>query len=329
MSDKIIRWGIIGCGKVTEIKSGPAYQKTPGFELLAVMRRDENLLRSYAQRHNISKYTTNADEIIHDNDIDAIYIATPPDSHKEYALKVAEAGKICCIEKPMAPSYSDCIEITNAFEEKNLPLFVAYYRRSLPRFNKVKQLINDHAIGQIRHISWHLSKALNPLDLSGEYNWRTDKQIAPGGYFDDLASHGLDLFTYLLGDIENASGISTNQQELYPAKDAITACWIHQNGITGTGSWNFGCNTREDKVEIYGSKGKMTFSVFDELAILLENENGIQEEFIENPENIQLYHVQNMRDHLLGKLIHPSTGKSASHTAWVMDKILGRVTLQR
>lgn len=325
MSDKIIRWGIIGCGKVTEIKSGPAYQKTPGFELLAVMRRDENLLRSYAQRHNISKYNTNADEIIHDSDIDAIYIATPPDSHKEYALKVAEAGKICCIEKPMAPSYSDCIEITSAFEKKNLPLFVAYYRRSLPRFNKVKQLINNNSIGEIRHISWHLSKAPNPLDLSGEYNWRTDKQIAPGGYFDDLSSHGLDLFTFLLGDIENASGIATNQQELYPAKDAVAACWIHQNGITGTGSWNFGCNTREDKVEIYGGKGKMTFSVFDELPIQLENENGIREEFIENPENIQLYHVQNMREHLLGKLNHPSTGKSASHTAWVMDKILGRL----
>ncbi|GAB7087346.1 Gfo/Idh/MocA family protein [Marinifilum fragile] len=325
MSDKIIRWGIIGCGKVTEIKSGPAYQNTPGFELLAVMRRDENLLRSYAQRHNISKYTTNADEIIHDSDIDAIYIATPPESHKEYALKVAEAGKICCIEKPMAPSYSDCIEITSTFEKKNLPLFVAYYRRSLPRFNKVKQLINDNSIGQIRHISWHLSKAPNPLDLSGEYNWRTDKQIALGGYFDDLAGHGLDLFTFLLGDIENASGIATNQQKLYPAKDAVAACWIHQNGITGTGSWNFGCNTREDKVEIYGGKGKMTFSVFDELPIQLENENGIREEFIENPENIQLYHVQNMREHLLGKLNHTSTGKSASHTAWVMDKILGRL----
>ncbi|RKD98520.1 Gfo/Idh/MocA family protein [Marinifilum flexuosum] len=325
MSDKIIRWGIIGCGKVTEIKSGPAYPKTLGFELLAVMRRDENLLHSYAKRHNISKYSTNANEIIHDNDIDAIYIATPPDSHKEYALKVAEAGKICCIEKPMAPSYSDCIEITSAFENKNLPLFVAYYRRSLPRFNKVKQLINNNSIGKIRHISWHLSKAPNLLDLSGEYNWRTDNQIAPGGYFDDLASHGLNLFTYLLGDIENASGISTNQQELYPAKDAIAACWIHKNGITGSGSWNFGCNTREDKVEIYGSKGKLTFSVFDEFPIQLENENGIQEEFIENPENIQLYHVQNMRDHLLGKLIHPSTGKSASHTAWVMDKILGHI----
>ncbi|MCY1634125.1 Gfo/Idh/MocA family protein [Marinifilum sp. D737] len=325
MSDKIIGWGIIGCGKVTEIKSGPAYQKTIGFELLAVMRRNENLLHSYAQRHNILKYTTNANEIIHDNDIDAIYIATPPDSHKEYALKVAEAGKICCIEKPMAPSYSDCIEITNAFEEKNLPLFVAYYRRSLPRFNKVKQLINNNSIGEIRHISWHLSKAPNPLDLSGEYNWRTNNQIAPGGYFDDLASHGLDLFTYLLGDIENASGIATNQQKLYPAKDAIAACWIHKNGITGSGSWNFGCNTREDKVEIYGSKGKLTFSVFDELAILLENEKGIQEEFIENPENIQLYHVQNMREHLLGKMNHPSTGKSASHTAWVMDKILGGI----
>jgi predicted dehydrogenase len=325
MGNKTIQWGIIGCGKVTEKKSGPAYQKTEGFSLKAVMRRNADLVKDYAKRHGVEKYYSNAYELINDDEIEAIYIATPPDSHKEYALQVAKAGKICCIEKPMAPSYADCIAIEETFRKAKLPLFVAYYRRSLPRFNRVKQLIEERVIGNIRHIRWHLSKPPNQLDLSGNYNWRTDDRIAAGGYFDDLASHGLDLITYLLGNISEAKGISLNQQMLYPAKDSLTACWVHENGITGTGSWNFGCNEREDKVEIYGSNGKLEFSVFDEAAIVISSEPGRKEEFIENPENIQLYHVQNMREHLNGNMIHPSTGESGSHTAWVMDKILGKL----
>ena len=321
----LIRWGILGCGSVTELKSGPAYQKIEGFELAAVMRRDADKAKDFAKRHKIAKFYSNADELIHDNDIDAIYIATPPDSHKYYAVKVAEAGKICCIEKPLAPNHEDCMEICEAFSTKEIPLFVAYYRRSLPRFKQVKKWIDNNSIGDIRHIRWHLSKPANQLDLSGQYNWRTDPEIAPGGYFDDLASHGLDLFIHLLGDIEDASGISTNQQNLYKAKDAITACWLHKNGIIGTGSWNFGCSQREDIVEIFGSKCKITFSVFDEAPLLLSNQNGTNEVFIDNPENIQLYHVQNIREQLIGNIQHPSNGLTASHTAWVMDKIFGKI----
>ena len=126
----------------------------------------------------------------------------------------------------------------------------------------------------------------------------------------------------MLSDIKTVTGLSLNQQDLYSSKDAVTACWIHKNGVTGSGSWNFGCNTREDSVEIYGSKGKIEFSVFDEKSLQLTTEKGKNELFIENPENIQLYHVKNIREHLLGNSKHPSTGQSAAHTAWVMDQIL-------
>ncbi len=322
---KILNWGIIGCGSVTELKSGPAYQKADGFVLKAVMRRNSEKAADYAERHGVEKFYSNADELINDTEIDAIYIATPPDSHKYYALKVAEAGKPCCIEKPLAPSYEDSLSIVKCFEEKKLPLFVAYYRRSLPRFQKVKKWLDSGSIGDIRHVSWHLSKPANEIDYSGVYNWRTDPKIAPGGYFDDLASHGLDLFAYLFGDFKEVVGLYKNQQGFYKAKDAVVASWFHEKGISGTGSWNFGTAIRQDKVEIYGSKGKIEFSVFDEIPLKITNENGIQELFIENPKNIQLYHVQNMRDHLQGIMEHPSSGVTAAHTNWVMDKILGTI----
>jgi len=319
---KVYKWGIIGCGNVTEIKSGPAFQKVEGFELHAVMRRDIEKAKDYADRHNVSKFYGNADDLINDPEIDAVYIATPPDSHMYYALKVADAGKICCIEKPMAPSYKECLLINNTFEEKKIPLFVAYYRRSLPRFNKIKSWIDSKKIGKVKHINWHLSKPANHIDLSKTYNWRTDIKIAHGGYFDDLASHGIDLFEYLLGDITDAHGIAVNQQDLYTAMDAVSGSWLHKSGVTGSGSWNFGTEKREDKVQVYGESGKISFSVFDDESITIEHGTYKESLFIENPENIQLFHVQNMKNHLSKNKAHPSTGKTALHTTWVLDRIL-------
>lgn len=320
----IMRWGIIGCGNVTEVKSGPAYTLTSGFELYGVMRRDLSKAKDYAKRHGVPFYTDNADEIINNPKIDAVYIATPPDSHKFYGLKVAEAGKPCCIEKPMAPSYSDSLTIYNAFAKKDIPLFIAYYRRSLPRFLQLKKWLDSGYVGEVRHISWFKSRNASRMDLGQQYNWRTDATIAPAGYFDDLASHGLDLFTFLLGEIKDAKGVAVNQQRLYAAKDAISGSWLHESGVTGVGSWIFGARLPQDKVEIYGSEGEIRFSVLGEEPIELQTPSGTESLFIEHPKHLHQYHVANMKDHLMGKAQHPSTGKTGLHTSWVMDQILGK-----
>jgi 1,5-anhydro-D-fructose reductase (1,5-anhydro-D-mannitol-forming) len=322
---KTIRWGFIGCGSVTEVKSGPAFRKVEGFDVAAVMRRDLSKAEDYAKRHGIGKFYNNAGQLIHDPEVDAVYIATPPDTHKNYALQVADAGKPCCIEKPMAPNYSDCVEIISAFEQQAIPLFVAYYRRSLPRFNQVKQWLKNGDIGSVKHVSWHLVRPPYSRDFEPAYVWRTDPEIAYGGYFDDLGSHGIDLITYLLGEISHASGHSTNQHHLYSAQDAVTGSWLHKSGVTGCGYWNFGCFSDEDKVSIFGSEGKIEFSMFKNEPLRLINDSGNFDVMIEHPENIQFFHIKAMRDHLAGLSEHPSTGISACHTSWVMDKILGKL----
>lgn len=320
--EKPLRWGVIGCGAVAEIKSVPAYKITPGFEVAMVMRRDSEKAEDYAKRHRIPRWTTDADEVIGNPNIDAVYIATPPDTHKFYALKVVAAGKPCCIEKPMAPTYDDSLAIYEAFRKGDVPLFIAYYRRSLPRFLKVKQWLDDGLIGEVRHIHWQKTKPPSELDLSKKYNWRTDLAIARGGYFDDLASHGLDLFIFLLGDIVEVNGTATNQLGLYTAFDAVAAHWMHDGGITGTGNWNFGTHDRTDKVEILGSEGSIRFAVLDEAPIELNNASGHQALEIAHPEHIQEFHAGNIKHHLLGESVHPSTGKTGLHTSWVMEKIL-------
>ena len=313
---------MVGCGSVTELKSAPAYQQTPGFVLQAVASRTPAKAADYARRHGVPDVYDDPSALIHAPGIDAVYVATPPDSHERYGLEVARAGKICCIEKPLAPSYAACVALRDAFRERGLPLFVAYYRRSLPRFQKVREWLESGLIGEPRAALWTFAKPANDLDRSGGANWRTDAAAAPGGYFDDLASHGLDLLTYLLGDVEAAVGLSTNQQGLYSAKDAVTGSWLHQSGVVGSGSWTFGARERIDRVELFGSDGKITFSVFGEVPLTLRGRTD-DEIFIDNPKHIQRFHVLNMQRHLAGEMTHPSTGDSATHTAWVMSKILG------
>lgn len=317
-----LRWGIIGCGDVTEVKSGPAYQKTPDFILHGVTRRNYTAAQDYARRHNVEHVYQTAEDLINDDAIDAVYIATPPDSHEHYGLMVAAARKPCCIEKPLAPSHEQSENIVSAFAESNTPLFVAYYRRTLPRFIKVKTLLDEGAIGEPRYVHWELSAPASELDLSGEYNWRTDSAVARGGYFDDLASHGLDLLAYYLGDMEDVSGTALNQQGLYSAYDSLSASWKHKNGVNGTAIWNFSSYKSVDTVSIVGSKGEIQFPVFHDGPVALKNESGTQKFQIEHPLHVQSGHVEAMRNTLLDGVAHPSTGESALHTSWVMEQIL-------
>ena len=317
-----IRWGIIGCGDVCEVKSAPAYQQVKGFELYAVMSRNIDKAKDFAQRHNVEKYYANAQQLIDDPEIDAIYIATPPDSHCQYALMVAAANKICCIEKPMALDFAQCQKIQDAFADKNVPLFVAYYRRCLPGFQTLKQCLQQNEIGQPRHISWDYSRAPSDTDISRGQNWRTQKEVAPGGYFDDIACHGLDIMTYLLGEVSQASGIATNQQGLYTSYDAISASLLFECGASGSGSWNFGSYYQQDKVKILGSSGYIEFSIFDDAPALIVNQAGTKQINMGKPTPIQLNFVQAIHDQLSGIRPHPGMGDSAAHTSWIMDNIL-------
>lgn len=321
----MIRWAMIGCGAVTEKKSAPSYQKTEGFALTHVYCRDIDKARDYAARHDIAHFTDEVETILQNPDVDAVYIATPPDSHLHFARLVAEAGKICSIEKPLAPSFAEAKVIVSLFASKNIPLFVSYYRRSLPRFQKVKEWIESGAIGEVRQVRLQMARRATELDRSGTYNWRTDREVAYGGYFDDVASHALDLMHFLFGNIKEASGFSYNQQGLYSAKDAIVGSWMHESGVMGVGSWNYGVNEFEDLVTIEGSLGKIIFHVLSEKPIVLTRNDKEESLHFEDPENIQIYHTQNIHRALSENFQNLSTGETALHTSWVMDRILGKI----
>jgi 1,5-anhydro-D-fructose reductase (1,5-anhydro-D-mannitol-forming) len=214
---KTVRWGIIGCGNVTEVKSGPAFQQAEGSELVAVMRRDAALAEDYARRHGVPRWYADAEALIADPEVDAVYIATPPHMHRPYTLAAARAGKPVYVEKPMALNAAECREMIDACEAARVPLFVAYYRRSLPRFLKVKELVDGGAIGAVRTVQITLTQPL-ALPDGGELPWRVRPEIAGGGHFVDLASHTLDFLDYVLGPIQRRTRSA-------PPSSSPAACW--------------------------------------------------------------------------------------------------------
>jgi predicted dehydrogenase len=320
----MIKWGIIGCGNVTEVKSGPAFSKVENSRLVAVMRRDASLAEDYARRHNVPKFYSNASELINDPEVNAVYIATPPGSHMEYALEVIRAGKPVYIEKPMAVSFAECEKINNAARKHNIPVFVAYYRRALPGFLMVKKMIEDGVIGKVLFVQMQLFKFPSPDERSGKLPWRVDPKIAGGGHFFDLASHQLDWLDYVFGPVQKVKSVVTNHSGLYEAEDFVAADFVFPNNVICTGTWSFSVSPEasRDTIEIIGDKGTISFSTFDFKPIVVTNGSGTAEYVNERPEHVQLFLINKIVKALEGKGESPSTGITGARTSWVMDEVV-------
>ena len=322
---KIINWGIIGCGDVCEKKSGPSFYKIEHSNLEAVMRRDPDKVKDYAMRHKVDKYYTDADLLIADPQVNAVYIATPPNTHMKYAIKAMQAGKPVYVEKPMGMNSAECEEMIRVSEATNQKLFVAFYRRALPYFLKVKELLESEVIGNVLTVEVKQYRSPRLSDLtSSDHTWRVNKDIAGEGYFYDLAPHTLDILDFLLGEITDAKGFSANLGQFYEVKDTISAILKFKSGIIGSGRWCFvtSAQTDVDSIIITGTKGEIRFSTFAFSPILLLSDTVSESFDIPSPEHIQQPLIQTIVDELRGVGKCPSTGVSGARTSRVMDLIL-------
>lgn len=320
-----VNWGMIGCGDVAEVKSGPPLYKTENSNLVAIMRRNESLARDYAARHNVPSYYTDVDKLINDPHVNAVYIATPPDTHCEYTLRVADAGKPVYVEKPMARNHAECLTMIDACDKVGVPLFVAYYRRALPNHVKVKELIDSGAIGQVRFVNIRLYWPLNKqIQVDGKLPWRIDPQVSGGGFFFDLASHTFDFLDFALGPISQANGMSANQSGLYAAEDIVAAHFEFSSGVIGSGLWCFSVSpdAETETIEVVGDEGRIEFSSFSQKPVRLENSEGLQTFQPEVPQHMHQPLVETIVDDLLQRGTCPSTGVSAARSSWVMDEIV-------
>lgn len=315
-----VRWGIVGCGDVTEVKSGPGFQQAAGSALVAVMRRDRGKAQDYARRHGVPRAYDNADALIADPEVDAVYVATPPASHASLALRVAAARKPCLVEKPMARSHAECAQMLDAFRQAGVPLWVAYYRRALPRFLKLRELVRDGAIGRVTTVHVQVTDRLATGDAAG--NWRFDPGTAGAGLFLDLASHCFDLLDFLLGPITTAHGVAMNTGGAYAAEDVTAAAFRFGDRAAGTGLWNFNADAKTDLLTVTGSEGIAVSPVFSDTDLVVTR-GGVREVIeVRNPPHVHQPLIQSIVDELRGRGRCESTGESGARTSWVMDQCL-------
>lgn len=317
-----INWGIIGCGDVTEVKSGPAFNKVPRSSLLAVMRRDALKAADYAQRHKVSKWYSDAAALINDKDIDAIYVATPPGSHEEYAIAAMRAGKPVYVEKPMSTDAASCARMQRVAEETGVKLCVAHYRRALPMFLKVKELLDTHTIGDIRTVRISmLQPDKSAMITQTSDNWRVDPAIAGAGLFYDLAPHQLDLVVYFFGEPSEVYGLSANQAKLYKAEDAVTGIMRLPGNILFNGQWCFvvDATIQEDICEINGSEGKIAFPVFGH-QLTVTTKAGTDTFSFEPPAHIQQPMIEKVVNYFLDSTENPCSAADAIVSMKIMER---------
>jgi len=311
---KKINWGIIGCGDVTEVKSGPAFNKVPRSSLVAVMRRDAARAQDYAQRHQVPRWYSDAGQLINDPEVNAIYIATPPSSHEAYAVAAIRARKPVYVEKPMALNFAAAQQMTMAAEMAGVPLVVAHYRREWPLFKKVQQLLAEKAIGEVRLARLEFFKRpLLPEDLSIAKNaWRVDPAIAGGGLFHDLAPHQLDLMFHFFGAAAKIKGIATNQSAQYAADDMVAGNILFDTGVAFSGAWCFAAGADCDRCEIIGSEGTIRFGFFSGHTIALTK--GDQTTYFDFVplQHVQQPMIEQVVKYFLNEAPNPCTGAAGA-----------------
>ena len=322
-----VRWGIIGSGALCEKKSGPAFYSVPHSRLMAVMRRNKDAAADFARRHHVPRWYSRAEQLIADPEVNAIYVATPPSTHAEYAIAAMQAGKPVYVEKPMAASVAECEAMAAVSAQTGVPLFVAYYRRSLPYFRKVQALLAEEAIGKPLAVYVRLFRQPSPADALPELRpWRIVPAIAGAGYFYDLASHTLDILDLLLGPITGVAGHTANLGGLYEAEDTLSASFQFTSGAVGSGEWSFVAppESATDTIEILGTRGSLLFSTFAFTPIVCRQGASITHYATEQPEHIQYFMIESIVQALRGCGTAFSDLQGAIRTQRVMDTILGK-----
>ena len=302
---KEIKWGFIGCGKVVQDKSGIAFNTVPDSSIFAIMRRNLEDAHTSANLFNAQYWFDNINDLLASG-INAVYIATPPGLHYKQAMACCDAGKPVYIEKPFARNYTEAYSITEAFRKREVPLYVGHYRRALPRFIKIKQILDENQIGKVCSVDFKLNRIFS-------------KQEAL-----NIAAHTLDIIAFLFGDINEINGFAVNNGTECPLEDTVVLSFQTKKRIIGTACFNCISNEKSDRMIVKGTKGSLEFSIHGRHDIVVNNyvSNSIDIIEIKDPKVIEEPMIKSVVDDLLKRGDCPCTGEDALSTYLAIDKVL-------
>ena len=314
----LLRWGIVGCGDVVEKKSGPSIRDAGASRIVAIMRRDIDKARAFAEQYDVELCTDDPAAVIAHPHVDIVYVATPPAAHKAHVLAAAAAGKHVLVEKPMGLSADEDREMIAACREAGVELFVAYYRRFQPHVLRMKELLETGAIGEPVSAQVDFAQPSTGRD----WGWRTQPAISGGGLFVDLVSHRIDLLVHLLGKPTAAHGLSATNDGRVESAAALAVKF--QGGAVASITGDFASPRRIDRLVLTGTQGIITTDDLDRQSFELQRDGQIERLAFERfaaPHLGLIRHIQNV---LAGNDVNRTSGEQAMHTDMILDHGLAR-----
>lgn len=319
--EKNVCWGFLGCGKVVHKKSGDAFRNVPHSTIEAIMRRNIEEAKTSAEHFGAPKWCDSIEELL-SYDIDAVYIATPPGLHYEQAMQCLEAGKPVYLEKPFARNYTEAKALTEAFEKAGVPLYVGHYRRALPRFLKIREMLNNNIVGEVQKIDFYLNRIFSQKEADN--SWLYNPVLSGGGKYYDIAPHTVDIINFLFGDIEEVDGNARNLGTGCPLENIVEMSFRTKKGVCGTARFNCIAEEKSDRMQVMGTNGSMEFSVHGKTDVIVRDADGnVTEQFdLPDPKTVEQPMVQSVVEDLLGISQCESKAKEVLVTYQIIDKVL-------
>ena len=312
-----VNWGLSGCGDISEKRVAPALKNADSVRFLGVTRKDYTKAESFAKRHKAEKWYRNFNDMISDSTIEAVYLATPVNLHEPQTVAAAEAGKHVLCEKPMALNTAECRTMIDACGANGVKLGVAYYRRFYPSILKMKELIDSGRLGKPIVISAFAHEFWNREDPN---DWRIVPGISGGGPLMDFGSHRLDIFYFLMGEVEKISGLTDAVFFNRKVEDTATLVMKFKNGAHGILNVSHAVLKPSDTFSVMGSKGSVEAEVLNsgELAITI----GETVEKVELPPHKNLHQplIEDFSKAILENREPAVTGETGYYTSLIMER---------
>lgn len=274
---KPVRFGLIGCGDIARKRVAPALRDSNYCELVAVSRAQASLAESFARQFAAKRWYADWRELLADEEVDAVYVATPVHLHAEQTIAAAESGKHVLCEKPMALNAADCDRMMDACKSNNVTLGIAYYRHFYPVVRRVKEIIESGEIGtpvvaQINAFEWFDPDESNPR------RWLLNKKQAGGGPMFDFGCHRIEVLLDLFGPITNLQATTSNSFFKREVEDVAGALFKFETGATATLTVAHSAREPQDTLDVYGSKGSLHVAMLNEGQLRVVSEQGERSE---------------------------------------------------
>jgi predicted dehydrogenase len=315
-----LRWGLIGCGDIARKRIAPAFRDLPNCELVAVSRADFAKAESFAHEFGARHWYQKWEDLVADEEVDAVYIATPVHLHAAQAIAAADAGKHVLTEKPMGLSVDECDRMIDACDANQVRLGVAYYRRFYPVIERIKALLDADAIGrpvlaQINAFEWFAPEPSNPR------SWLLNKTFSGGGPMFDFGCHRIEVFSRLFGPVTSVKAMTGNTVFEREVEDTATALMSFANGVQASLTVTHAAREPQDTLRIFGTEGSLHVEVLNLGALVIRDRDGERTETLAPHANFHLPLIDDFARAVIEQHDPMVDGPVGRETARVIEEI--------